>query len=85
MPPEERNVLRDHYAQGLGIDQIAAIHGIHRATAARRLATAREAILRETRQLLMQRLKVSRAELESVVRLIESQMHVTMERILREA
>jgi RNA polymerase sigma-70 factor (ECF subfamily) len=85
LAPEARNVLRDHYAQGLGIDQIASIHGIHRATAARRLASAREAILRDTRQLLMQRLNVSRAELESVVRLIESQMHVTMERILREA
>jgi hypothetical protein len=56
--------------------ELAGIEG----TAARR---ARD-ILRETRQLLMQRLKISRAELESIVRLIESQMHVTMERILRE-
>jgi RNA polymerase sigma-70 factor (ECF subfamily) len=78
---EERNVLREHYAHGLSIDQIAAAHGIHRATAARRIAGAREALLRGTRQLLMQRLKMTRAELESVVRMIESQMHVTVERV----
>jgi RNA polymerase sigma-70 factor (ECF subfamily) len=80
---EERNVLRDHYARGLSIDEIAAAHGIHRATAARRVEGAREAVLRGTRQRLMQRLRLSRRELESVVRLIESQLHVTMDRVLR--
>jgi RNA polymerase sigma-70 factor (ECF subfamily) len=84
LSPEERNALREHYAHDLSIDQIAAMHGIHRATAARRIASAREAVLRNTRQLLMQRLRLSRAELESVVRMIESQMHVTVERIFGE-
>jgi RNA polymerase sigma-70 factor (ECF subfamily) len=82
LSPEERNVLRDHYAQGLTIDEIAAAHGIHRATAARRIEGARETLLRGTRQLLMARLKLSRRELESVARLIESQLHVTIERVL---
>jgi RNA polymerase sigma-70 factor (ECF subfamily) len=82
LSPEERNVLREAYAQGLTIDEIAAAHGIHRATAARRIDAAREALLRGTRQLLMARLKLSRRELESVVRLVESQLHVTIERVL---
>jgi len=82
LSPEERNVLREHYAHGLTIDEIAAAHGIHRATAARRVESAREAVLRGTRQRLMQRLKLSRQELESVVRLIESQLHVTIDRVL---
>ena len=81
LSPEERNVLRDHYAHRLGIDEIAAAHGIHRATAARRVEAAREAVLKATRQLLMHRLKLSRRELESIVRLIESQLHVTIERV----
>lgn len=81
LSPEERNVLREHYAHSMTIDQIAAAHGIHRATAARRVAGAREAVLRGTRQLLMQRLGLSMAELESVVRMIESQLHVTVERV----
>lgn len=82
LTPEERNVLRDHYAHGLTIDEIASAHGVHRATAARRVEGAREAVLKGTRQLLMQKLKLSQRELESVVRLIESQLHVTIERVL---
>jgi RNA polymerase sigma-70 factor (ECF subfamily) len=78
---EDRNVLREHYARGLSIDQIAAIHGVHRATAARRLVSAREAVLAGTRRILMTRLRLSRAELESVVRMVESRMHVTAERV----
>jgi RNA polymerase sigma-70 factor (ECF subfamily) len=85
LSPEERNVLRDHYAQGLTIDEIAKAHGIHRATAARRIEGARETLLRGTRQLLMAKLKLSRRELESVARLIESQLHVTIERVLQSA
>jgi RNA polymerase sigma-70 factor (ECF subfamily) len=83
LSPEERNVLREHYAHGLSIDEIAAAHGIHRATAARRIEGAREAVLRGTRQRLMRKLRLSRRELESVVRLIESQLHVTIDRVLR--
>jgi RNA polymerase sigma-70 factor (ECF subfamily) len=78
---EDRNVLREHYARGLSIDQIAAIHGVHRATAARRLVSARDAVLAGTRRILMARLRLSRAELESVVRMVESRMHVTAERV----
>jgi RNA polymerase sigma-70 factor (ECF subfamily) len=81
LSPEERNVLREHYARGLSIDQIAAAHGIHRATAARRLVSAREAVLAGTRRILMTRLRLTRAELESVVRMVESRMHVTAERV----
>jgi RNA polymerase sigma-70 factor (ECF subfamily) len=78
---EDRNVLREHYVGGLGIDQIAGVHGIHRATAARRLAGAREAVLRGTRQILSERLRLSRGELESMVRMVESRLHVTIERV----
>jgi len=78
---ESRAVLHDHYARGRGIDAIADARGIHRATAARRLAGAREEVLRETRRALMARLRVSRATLESILRLVEDEMHVTVERI----
>lgn len=79
---ETREVLRQHYVRGMGIDAIAEAEGVHRATAARRLASAREEVLRETRQLLMARLGVRRDELESIVRMLESRMHVTVERVL---
>ncbi len=80
---EDRNLLRHHHTQGMSIDQLAAAHGIHRATAARRLQRARELLLEGTRRRLMERLRISEAELDSVVRAAESQFHVTLERVLR--
>lgn len=82
LSPEERNVLREHYARGLTVDQIAQLHGYHRATAARRVQRARDALLDGIRALLAERLGLSGAELESVLRLVQSEIDVTLERVL---
>jgi RNA polymerase sigma-70 factor (ECF subfamily) len=79
---EERAVLRLHYKDGLSIDQIGVAYAIHRATAARWLAQGREKIASTTRSELKKSLKISERDLESVLRLIESQMDVTLERAL---
>jgi len=78
----ERLMLRQHTLDGLGIDQLAALHGVHRATAARRLEAARASILRATQRQLMDRLQLNRAELDGVFRLIVSQLHVSLQRLL---
>src|SRR5262249_41579234 len=62
---EERSLLRFHFLDGLGIDQLAPILGVHRATAARRLSAARGRMVEETLRLLGDRLGASPAELES--------------------
>jgi RNA polymerase sigma-70 factor (ECF subfamily) len=80
---EDRNLLRHHHVGGMSIDELAAAHGIHRATAARRLQRAREMLLEGTRSRLMSRLAVSGDELDSMVRAAQSQFHVTLERVLR--
>jgi RNA polymerase sigma-70 factor (ECF subfamily) len=82
LSPEERNVLREHYARALSIDQIAALHGCHRATAARRIERARERLLGEVRVLLREKLGISERSLESVLRLVKSDLHVTLDRVL---
>jgi RNA polymerase sigma-70 factor, ECF subfamily len=41
---KEREILRLHYADGLNIDEIGALHGVHRATVARWLQRARATI-----------------------------------------
>lgn len=78
---EDRNALRAFYSQGLTVDQLATMLGIHRATAARRVASARERLLANTRRNLMVKLQLSRAELESVMRLIQSGLSVSVHRI----
>jgi RNA polymerase sigma-70 factor (ECF subfamily) len=80
---EDRLLLRQHALDGLGIDQLAAQYGIHRATAARRVTAAREALVAATQRELIARLQVSRTELASLVRLIHSQLDVSLPRLLR--
>ena len=79
----ERNLLRQHFLSGLNIDQIGALYHIHRATAARRLAKAREALLRETRNALMKRLRISSTEFDSLMWLIQSRLEVSLHRLLQ--
>jgi RNA polymerase sigma-70 factor, ECF subfamily len=78
---EARNLLRRAYVDGLGIDELGHLYGVHRATAARRLARARAELLSETRRRLMAELGLDRSELDSIMRLIESNVHLTAERI----
>jgi RNA polymerase sigma-70 factor (ECF subfamily) len=82
LSPEERNVLREHYARGLTIDQIASIHGFHRATAARRVQRARDGLVRRTRAILGERLGMSDTDLDSVMRLVQSDLHMSVRRVL---
>ena len=80
----ERNVLRHQVLDGLSIDAIGALYGVHRATAARWLARAREKLLLGTRNELRERLSVSREEFESIVGMIQSRLDVSLRRVLAE-
>ncbi len=82
LPARERLVLRQHVLDGLGIDQLAALHQVHRATAARWIEGARQAILTATQRELVHRLALSRTELTSVIRMISSQLDVSLSRLL---
>jgi len=79
---EERNALREHYARGLSVDQIAAIHGIHRATAARRVQKARESLTTAVKRILDETHGLHGRDLASVMGLVRSQLHLTMDRLL---
>jgi RNA polymerase sigma-70 factor (ECF subfamily) len=75
-------LLRQHALDGLSIDQLAKLHGVHRATAARWVEAAREALLAGTQRQMIRRLRLSRSELASVMRLIQSQLDVTLPQVL---
>jgi len=79
----ERNVLRHHLLDGLNIDQIGAIYNVHRATVARWIAKARESLLSLTRDVLMERLRVDQTEFESIMRLIQSRLDVSIHHFLK--
>ena len=79
----DRVVLRQHIVERLTIDQIGALYRTHRATAARRVVKAREALLVATRAALAARLGLTQEQLESVLALIASRMDASVERLLR--
>lgn len=81
LAPRSRNALRHAFVDCLTIDQVAALYGIHRSNAARRLAAARDALLGATRAALEKQLSVDEVELDSIMRLIGSRFEVSIERI----
>ncbi len=82
LKPEERNLLRQHFIDGLSTPQLAALHGQHRVTLFRHLKQTCDALAERTRKLLMERLPMSERELASLNRLIRSQLDVSLERLL---
>jgi RNA polymerase sigma-70 factor (ECF subfamily) len=82
LAPRDRLLLKYHYVDGLTIDRIGAIYAIHRATAARWLGTAREALADATHAVLGARLGVTGSELRSIARLVESQLDLSIRRLL---
>src|SRR5262249_22780652 len=82
LPARDRNLLRFSYLEGLSIDEIAAFYRVHRATAARWIGRARDALVEETRRLVLARVAVGEAELESLMRDLASQLEVSVRRLL---
>lgn len=77
-------VLRLNMVDGLNIDRIGVMYRTHRSTVARWIARAREQLLHETRRILTERLALPAAELDSVMRLVHSQLDVSINGFLRE-
>lgn len=77
-----RNLLRLHHLGGATLEQLAAMYGVHRATAVRWLADARAGLLRGTRRRLTAALAVSPTELDSILALIGSRLEASVGRLL---
>src|ERR1051325_5756555 len=78
LTPRERNLIRHHIVDRLGIDGIAALYGIHRATAARRLARARSTLIKRLRRELQVRLQLDRKQLEGVLALLQGKLELSL-------
>jgi RNA polymerase sigma-70 factor (ECF subfamily) len=80
--PREQTLLRYHHVDGLNIDEIGAIYRVHRVTAFRWIEKAKEQLVKATLDTLRTRLKLPADELDSVLRLIRSQIHLSIVRHL---
>ncbi len=73
----QRNLLRQHYLDGLTLEELGTLYRVHRATVARNLADARAELLEKTRDEVAQRIGVSRLEVDSIVKLVQSRLDVS--------
>jgi RNA polymerase sigma-70 factor (ECF subfamily) len=80
--PRERTLLKQQLVDGLGIDELGALYRVHRATAARWLQSAREKLLSRTRRTFMLNARLSSDECESIMRMVRSQLDMSLHRRL---
>jgi RNA polymerase sigma-70 factor (ECF subfamily) len=78
----ERNLLRQHHIDGLTMPELAKMYGLHRVTVVRAIQAAREKLSSGTRRRLEERLRIDVAELESLFRVVGSNLDLSIQRYL---
>jgi RNA polymerase sigma-70 factor, ECF subfamily len=85
LPARDRAVLRAMIVDDRTINEIAAVYGIHRVTASRWVSEIRHALLKGTRNRLRAQLALDDSNLESAMRLIDSNLDLSLYRLLGDA
>lgn len=85
LPQEQRHVLRLHFAGGLTGEAIASLLQVSRRTVLRWLASAKTAMLHETRRLLLADLRLSPDELDSLIGMVRASFELSLSTLLKSA
>jgi RNA polymerase sigma-70 factor (ECF subfamily) len=78
LPPRDRTLLKLHYVDRIPVDRIASSYNAHRVSASRWLSAARSRVLEETVRLVRERKHLTESEYESLARLVQSQLEVSL-------
>jgi len=78
LPERDKTLLRLCFLDGLTVDDIGNLYGVHRATAARWISEIRRGILDVVRLKLSQELGLSVSEFDSLAILIRSQLQLSL-------
>jgi RNA polymerase sigma-70 factor (ECF subfamily) len=80
----DRTLLYAHFVDGLPIERLGAMHGVHRTTTSRWLADAQNTLLVAVRKTLKTRLNVGHDTVESILELVQSRIELNLETVLGE-
>lgn len=83
LPERSRAVLRLAYVDGLKLVQLGRLYGVHETTAARWVSRAAEDVAEDTRRRLVARLSLSPSSLDSVAKMVLSNLDLSISRVLR--
>jgi len=78
LPDRDALLLKLHYVDGLNIDRIGALYGMHRSTVARWRTAVRGRLLASVREQLRSRVPLTESEFDSVLALVRSQLAVSI-------
>jgi RNA polymerase sigma-70 factor, ECF subfamily len=78
----ERTLLRLSFLDGLSIDAIGGMYGVHRATAARWISEIRAKILKGVQSMLVKDFGLRASEFQSLAFLVQRELHLSLERVL---
>ena len=79
----ERSLLRLHYLEGLNLRQIGESYQVDKSTVSRWLSDARDVLLTSVRSELETRHGISRAEVDSLIRALNSGVELSLASLLR--
>jgi RNA polymerase sigma-70 factor (ECF subfamily) len=84
LPERERVLLRLHHVDGLRLARIGQLYGVSESTASRWLASAAEQVATRATKRLRDGLGVSPSQVESIARMVQSGLDLSIHRLLRD-
>lgn len=79
---EQRVLLRQSFIERQSIDALSKVHGLHRATIARRLQRAKNTLFSLTKKHMMENLEIDQDEFTSIFNMIQSNLDISIRRLL---
>jgi RNA polymerase sigma-70 factor (ECF subfamily) len=74
----QRLLLKQRFRHHMTVEQLGVLHAVNPGTISRRVAAAREELVKATRAAMMEELDVDKADVESILRLIYSQIELSL-------
>ena len=85
LAPGTRLLLKLHYLDRLSMEEVGKVLGVHRLTVLRRLERARHELSEGTKERLEVELRLAPPEVESLLRMIQSRLDVSLQHALAES
>jgi RNA polymerase sigma-70 factor (ECF subfamily) len=82
LPDDHRELLRLHVLDGLSLDELGRLHDVHASTVSRWLARIRDKIAADTRRYFAERCGLPPGECDTLVRAVQSDLELSVERLL---
>ncbi|MBC7976258.1 MAG: hypothetical protein H7138_14895 [Myxococcales bacterium] len=75
---DDRLLLKQRFRHHLTVEELGVLHAVHAGTISRWVAAARQRLVQATRTEMMRELGIGRDDVSSILRLIDSQIDITL-------